>query len=99
MTTEAITHKKSEAGITMIETAMAACVLIIGSLGMIGLIIGSIATNNRNKLDSTQTMLATSIAEQINSTVIGSQVSSLKDCAGVTHTIGTVKGVGANVSG
>jgi hypothetical protein len=99
MIREATTRKKPEAGITMIETAMAAFVLIIGSIGMIGLIISSIATNNRNKMDSTQTMLATSIVEQINTTVIGSQSTSLKDCAGVTHTIGTIKGAGANLTG
>ena len=98
MTTMDRDLRRSEAGITMIETAIAAFILIIGSLGMIALIIGSIATNNRNKLDSTQTMLATSIVEQINSTIIGTGQSSLTDCAGVTHTIDTTPG-GANLSG
>src|SRR5678815_698753 len=42
-------------------------------------------------------MLATSIAEQINSTIIGSGTSSLSDCAGATHTIDTQPG-GANLS-
>jgi Tfp pilus assembly protein PilV len=50
---------RTEAGITLIETAMAAGLLIVGSLGLIGLIFGSIATNNRSKLESTQTMLGT----------------------------------------
>jgi hypothetical protein len=45
-------------------------------------------------------MLATSIAEQINSTIIGSGESSLVDCAGTTHTIDTNAAVGgANLSG
>lgn len=82
----------------MIETLMAATILVIGSLGMVGLIVRSIATNNRNKLDSTQMMLATSIAEQINSTIIGSGTSTLTDCADVSHTIDTQQG-GANLSG
>src|SRR5579862_5995346 len=79
----------SQAGITMIETLLASSILVIGSLGMIGVVIGSIATNNRNKIDSTQSMLATSILEQIDSTVIGSGTSNLTDCAGNTWTIET----------
>jgi hypothetical protein len=78
-----------QAGITMIELMMAGAILVITSLGMIGLIIGSIATNNRNKMDSTQSMLSTSILEQINSTFIGSGTSTLTDCAGTTWTIDT----------
>jgi len=82
----------------MIETMMAAFILVVGSLGMVGLIVKSIATNNRNKLDSSQMMLATSIAEQIDSTIIGSGESSLVDCSGVSHTIDTVPG-GATLNG
>jgi hypothetical protein len=96
--TESNQHRNPQSGITMIETLMAAFILIVGSLGMIGLIVKSIATNNRNRLDSTQMMLATSIAEQINSTIIGSGQSNLVDCAGVSHTIDTALG-GATVSG
>jgi hypothetical protein len=48
-------------------------------------------------------MLATSIAEKINSTIIGTGSSTLTDCAGVTHTvqttIGTAANGGANLSG
>jgi Tfp pilus assembly protein PilV len=90
--------KKSQSGITIIETMLAAFILVAGSLSMLGLVVKSIATNNRNKLDSTQTMLATSIAEQINSTIIGSGKSELVDCAGTAHVIDTQPG-GANALG
>jgi type II secretory pathway pseudopilin PulG len=97
------TLMKSESGITMIETLMAASILIIGSLGMIGLIVGSIASNNRNKIDSTQTMLAEAILEQVNSTFNGTGTSSLKDCANtiwnINTTIPSVGSVGARLSG
>ena len=87
----------------MIETLMAGAFLVIGSLSMITLIINSIATNNRNKIDSTQTMLAQSILEQINSTFVGSGTSALVDCAGTPFTIDTTVGVsgyaGAALSG
>jgi Tfp pilus assembly protein PilV len=89
---------QSQAGITIIETMLAAFILVLGSLSMVGLVVKSIATNNRNKLDSTQMMLATSIAEQINSTIIGSGTSELVDCAGTTHTIDTQPG-GADLIG
>ena len=95
--------KSSQAGVTMVELLMAGTILTITSLGMIGLIIGSIATNNRNRMDSTQSMLATSILEQINSTFIGAGTSTLTDCAGTTWAINTTVPVsgtaGANLSG
>src|SRR5438034_10242192 len=90
--------RSSQAGITMIEMLMACAILVIGSLGMIGLIVSSIATNNRNKLDSTQTMLANSILEQITSTIIGVGTSALTDCAGNAWTIDTAPG-GATLNG
>jgi hypothetical protein len=92
-----------QAGISMVELMMAGVILVVTSLGMIGLIIGSIATNNRNKMDSTQSMLSTSILEQINSTFIGSGTSTLTDCAGTTWTIDTTVplagSAGATLSG
>ena len=89
--------QSSQAGFTLIEVMMAGLVLTIGALGMIGLIIGSIATNSRNKMDSTQTMLAEAIVENLNSTVIGTGSSTLVDCAGQSYTISGVAG-GANLT-
>ena len=85
-----IEHKRSsQAGITLIETLFAGAILIIGSVGMLSLIIDAIATNNRNKMDSTQTMLATSVLEQIHSTFNGTGTSELIDCAGTTWSVQT----------
>jgi hypothetical protein len=89
--------RNSEAGISLIETMMAGAILVIGSLSMMGLIINSIATNNRNKIDSTQTMLTEAILEQINSTVIGSGSSDLKDCANNPWSINTTVPVSGSV--
>ena len=90
--------RNPESGITMVETLMAGAILVIGSISMLTLIVSAIATNNRNKVDSTQTMLATSILEQINSTLIGTGTSSLTDCKGTTFSINTAPG-GATASG
>ena len=57
--------QSSQKGVTMIETLIAGGILAIISLGMAGLILVSIAANNRNKIDSTQTMLAEAIDQQV----------------------------------
>jgi type II secretory pathway pseudopilin PulG len=81
--------KSSQAGVTLIETLVASTLLTIGSLSMVGLVIGSIAINNRNKVDSVQTMLAQSLLEQIHSTFNGNGTSALTDCSGTEWTIDT----------
>ena len=86
--------KRSDAGVTLIETLMAGAILVIGSLSLVGLIVGSIVTNNRNKIDSTQTMLAQSIAEHVNSNLIGDAQSTIIDCEGTVHSIDTYVGGG-----
>ena len=73
----------------MLETLVASAILTILSLSMISLVISAIATNNRNKIDSTQTMLAESMLEQIHSTFNGNGTSALSDCSGTEHTIDT----------
>jgi hypothetical protein len=87
-----------QSGSSLIEVIMATLVLMICSLGIVGLISASIVTNNRNKLDSTGTMLTQSIIEQVKATIIGSGSSALVDCSGTTWTINTATG-GASLSG
>jgi hypothetical protein len=71
---------------------------MICSLGIVGMISASIVTNNRNKLDSTGTMLTQAVIERVKSTIIGSGTSSLVDCTGTTWTIDTSPG-GAALTG
>jgi len=88
------THSKSnsESGISLIEVLLATTVLAICSLGVIGMVASSIATDTRNKFDSTTTMLAQSIVEQIAATAIGNGTATLTDCAGNAHAINTQAG-------
>jgi hypothetical protein len=88
----------SQAGFSIVEVMFASLILTVCSLGVVGLIWIAILTNNRNKIDSTQTMLAESIIEQVNSTIIGSENSALTDCNGTTWDISTTPG-GADLSG
>jgi hypothetical protein len=59
---------------------------------MVALIVTSIGTNSRNKINSTQTMLAQSIVEHVSSTLIGTEDTAISDCAGNNYTIGTLAG-------
>jgi Tfp pilus assembly protein PilV len=90
-------RRRSQAGMTLIELMLAGTILTVSSLGIVGLLISSIATNNRNKVNSTQTMLAESIVEHVSSTLIGTGESAISDCAGNNFTIGTLAG-GANLT-
>lgn len=103
MAQELSKKQRRQAGVTLIETLIATTVMVAGSLGVITLIIASVATNNRNKMDSTQTMLAESILEQVHSTFNGTGTSALTDCAGTNWTIDTTipntGSVGAQLSG
>lgn len=93
-----LTTENGQSGMSIIEVMIATFLLAVSSLGVIALIWTAILTNNRNKVDSTQTMLAESIIEQVNATIIGSGSSALTDCDGTTWTINTEKG-GAALSG
>jgi type II secretory pathway pseudopilin PulG len=88
----------SMAGISLIEVLLAVTVLAICSLGVIAMVASSIATDTRNKFDSTTTMLAQSIVEQIAATAIGNGTATLVDCAGNAHAINTQAG-GAALNG
>jgi len=89
---------KQQTGITSLEVLIATLLLMICSLAIVGFISAAIATNNRNKLDSTGTMLTQSIIEQVKATLIGSGTSAMVDCSGTTWTIATATG-GAALSG
>ena len=92
------TSENRQAGVSLIEVMFATFILVIVSLSILGLVSVSIATNNRNRMDSTGTMLAQSVVEQIKATIIGSGSSSLTDCDGTTWVINTEPG-GAALAG
>lgn len=88
-----------QAGMSMIELLVAGMVMVVGFLGVMILITTAIATNNRNRLDSTGTMLAQAVMEQIKSGNIGSGTSLVSDCSGnPPYTINTAIG-GAPLTG
>jgi prepilin-type N-terminal cleavage/methylation domain-containing protein len=85
--------RSSQKGMTLIELMIACFVLAVGMLGSLAMIFLAIATNSRNKFDTTGTMIAQTIIEQINTlptnaTSGGAFVTaiSLTDCGTTTHT-------------
>ena len=83
-------QRNSQAGISLIELMIAGAILVICSLGVLSMIIVAIATNTRNRQDSTKTMLAQAVLEQVEATLIGSSETALTDCKGNNITIDTI---------
>ena len=81
----------------MIEVLVASAIMAVCSLSVMALIGSSIASNTRNKFDSSTMILVQSVVEQIAATVIGSGSSTLTDCNGTAFTISTTPG-GATVT-
>jgi len=79
-----------QAGFSIVEVLIAGMVLVIGVMGLMVLIITAVATNNRNKTDSSAMMLASTVLEQINSTLVDKSnidplclgASCVTDCSG-----------------
>jgi Tfp pilus assembly protein PilV len=92
-----------EAGMTLIELAIAGFVLVFGMLSIMGLLVIAIGNNGRSKIDSSATMLSQAVLEQLSAKLSGGGPGSLTDNSncngtGTTHQIGYDAG-GANTSG
>jgi Tfp pilus assembly protein PilV len=88
------TFRHPQAGFTLIEMLIAACVLIVGLMGGMALIITAMANNNRSKMDSTATVLSQMTIEGIASVPANSNSSvTITDCntsgTSTSHTIST----------
>lgn len=84
--------RSGQKGMTLIELMIATLVLTVGMLGSLAMIFMAIATNSRNKFDTTGTMIAQTVIEQINtlptnSSIGGVEVTaiSLTDCQTTSH--------------
>ncbi len=79
---------RAESGMTLLELMIAITVLALGLGGGMALLSTSIATNNRNKMDTTATTLSQMVLEQILG--LGANATStftLTDCVGNSFTI------------
>jgi type IV pilus modification protein PilV len=65
-----LSRRRQRSGFTLIELMIAMVVLTVGLLALMGLLATAIRSNGRNKVDSTATMLAQTVLEQINSSML-----------------------------
>jgi type II secretory pathway pseudopilin PulG len=84
----------------LIELMIAMLVLAIGLGGTTILLTGSIASNNKNNKDTTATLLAQMVIEQISAQhVYATGTINITDCAGTVWPIQTTPGAAGTGSG
>ncbi|HYH00350.1 MAG TPA: hypothetical protein VD837_14550 [Terriglobales bacterium] len=89
---------KPQAGMTMIELLIAAVVMVVGLLAIMGIFALAIGNNGRSKVDTSATMLSQAVIEQISAVLARGGPSMVKDCKGTTWNIETAVG-GAQLKG
>ena len=90
----------AQSGMSLIELMIAMLVLVVGMLALMLLVIASVSSNNRNKLDTTGTMLAQTVIDGIAAAGIGGAQFTMKDCNSTSlniATAGSSAGLGAMV--
>lgn len=92
--------RKSQGGMTIIELMIAMAILATGLGGLTNLLVVAMATDNRNSKDTSATLLAQMVIEQISAQHPNSNATiSVTDCAGNTWTIATAGGASPNGTG
>jgi prepilin-type N-terminal cleavage/methylation domain-containing protein len=92
--------QKSEKGMSLIELMIAMVVLAVGLGAITILLTGSIASDNRSSKDSTATMLAQMVIEQISAQHVYSTATiTVTDCNGTAWTVATAPGASPNGAG
>ena len=75
--------KNAEGGTTLIELMIAMLILAVGLAALEGLFLNCIATNNRNGRDTTATLLAQKVIEELSAQNVNATVPvTLTDCVG-----------------
>jgi Tfp pilus assembly protein PilV len=93
-------RRKSQAGFTLIELIFAGLVMLVGLTGGILLVLTAVASNNRDKMDSSGTVLAQMALEMISSVPANASSNvTVTDCnpttSSATHTIDTAGATGS----
>jgi prepilin-type N-terminal cleavage/methylation domain-containing protein len=84
---------RTERGMTIIELMIALAVLATGLGGITIQLTGAIATNNKNSRDTTATLLAQMVIEQISGQHVYTVGNiTITDCGGTGHAINTTPG-------
>jgi Tfp pilus assembly protein PilV len=92
----AVFKRKPEIGTTLIELMIAMLILAVGLAGLMPLFLACVATNTRNSKDTTSTLLAQKVIEELTAQNTNSTVAvTLTDCVGNTWQIPSTQGAAA----
>lgn len=81
-------RQSAEQGMSMIELLIAMTVLAVGVSGILAMVLLAMAANSRSKNDSTATMLAQLVIEQVQSQPSNSTATlTVTDCSGANRFI------------
>lgn len=87
---EAGIRRKKQAGMTIVELLIAMTILAVGLGGIVNLLVVALETDNRNSKDTSATLLAQMVVEQISAQHPNSNAAiSITDCAGNAWSIST----------
>ena len=94
--------RAGERGMSMIELMISIVVLAVGMAGLMVLFGTAAMTNSRSKNDTTATMLAQTVLDQMAAVPANSNATiTITDCAGTANTVATSgaasPGAGANI--
>src|SRR5215472_9246626 len=92
--------RSSQRGSMLLEVLIAMVVLSIGLGGLIPLLVSSMYTNTNSSTDTTSTMVAEHVLEQITAEDANNSTAlTISDCAGTAWTIATAGATQGNGSG
>lgn len=92
--------RQSQAGMTLVELMIALFILAVGMGAITNLLVVAMATDNRNSKDTSATLLAQMVIEQISAQHPNSTATiTVTDCAGNTWTVATAGGASPNGTG
>jgi Tfp pilus assembly protein PilV len=94
---------RRESGMSMVELMIAMTVLAVGVAGILGLVLLAMISDNRNKHDTTATMAAQAVLEQIEAIPSSTTGTiNMTDCSGAVFPVGlgtaAVGAIGANTT-
>lgn len=86
---------RAQHGMGLVELMIAMVVLLVGLMALLELSLVATYTNNKNSKDTSATLLAQMVLEQVSSQHPDSSATiTLTDCANVAHTVATAGGTG-----
>ncbi|HEX9121374.1 MAG TPA: prepilin-type N-terminal cleavage/methylation domain-containing protein [Terriglobales bacterium] len=89
-----------QSGMSLIELMIAMTVLVVGMLALMTLVTTAISSNNRNKLDTTGTMLAQTVLEGIAAQPASAGATfTMSDCNPAGSTTWTIATAGGSAIG